>query len=227
MSEFQVRLNRRDIEIPELLADLNRVAALNQRSSVTREQYDNFGQFGATTILRKLGTWNQALAQAGLPINNRQNIAADDLFRNIANVWTSMGRQPFGRNMNELQIGSEYSLGTYERRFGSWNKALIAFSNHLTSSTLSEEKHHTVDVCPSPRKYVANLSPRGANWRLRATILIRDACTCCMCGASPARDLGTKLHVDHIIPWSKGGETVEYNLRTLCERCNIGRSNVL
>ncbi|MDR2876514.1 MAG: HNH endonuclease [Chromatiales bacterium] len=28
-------------------------------------------------------------------------------------------------------------------------------------------------------------------------------------------------------PWSKGGETVIENLRTLCSLCNIGKSNVL
>jgi 5-methylcytosine-specific restriction endonuclease McrA len=46
-----------------------------------------------------------------------------------------------------------------------------------------------------------------------------------MCGASPAKDPRTVLHVDHIVPWSKGGETTEDNLRTLCEVCNVGRGD--
>lgn len=33
------------------------------------------------------------------------------------------------------------------------------------------------------------------------------------------------LHVDHVIPWSKGDKTREDNLRTLCATCNVGRSN--
>jgi hypothetical protein len=58
---------------------------------------------------------------------------------------------------------------------------------------------------------------------LRYDILRRDNFTCVICGAS-ARE-GARLHVDHIIPIAKGGKSVPENLRTLCERCNIGKSD--
>lgn len=58
---------------------------------------------------------------------------------------------------------------------------------------------------------------------LRYDILARDGFRCKICGASAAD--GAKLHVDHIIPVSKGGKTEKANLRTLCERCNLGKSN--
>lgn len=57
--------------------------------------------------------------------------------------------------------------------------------------------------------------------KLRYQVLNRDGHRCVICGAS-ARD-GVKLHVDHIIPVSKGGKTEMSNLRTLCERCNLGK----
>jgi len=60
---------------------------------------------------------------------------------------------------------------------------------------------------------------------LRYDILKRDGFKCCICGAT-AKD-GATLHVDHIIPVSKGGKTVPSNLQTLCERCNLGKSNKL
>lgn len=58
---------------------------------------------------------------------------------------------------------------------------------------------------------------------LRMKILRRDNYKCQICGCT-AKD-GVKLHIDHIKPVSKGGKTVESNLRVLCDRCNIGRSN--
>ena len=58
---------------------------------------------------------------------------------------------------------------------------------------------------------------------LRYNILKRDEFRCQLCGATAQE--GAKLHVDHIIPVSKGGKTVSANLRTLCDRCNIGKSN--
>jgi 5-methylcytosine-specific restriction endonuclease McrA len=58
---------------------------------------------------------------------------------------------------------------------------------------------------------------------LRYDILNRDNFTCVICGASSRH--GAMLHVDHIIPISKGGKSVASNLRTLCERCNIGKSD--
>lgn len=61
------------------------------------------------------------------------------------------------------------------------------------------------------------------NDSMRYDVLKRDRFTCQKCGAT-AKD-GAKLHVDHIIPVSKGGQTTMSNLQTLCERCNIGKSN--
>jgi len=66
---------------------------------------------------------------------------------------------------------------------------------------------------------------RIANLRQRFRVMKRDGFKCVLCGASPATTPGCELQIDHIIPWSKGGETAEENLRTLCAQCNLGRSN--
>jgi len=56
---------------------------------------------------------------------------------------------------------------------------------------------------------------------LRYDIMLRDGFRCTICGASAAD--GVTLHVDHIVPVSKGGRTEMSNLRTLCDRCNLGK----
>ena len=68
---------------------------------------------------------------------------------------------------------------------------------------------------------------RNVSEGLRYKVLKRDHFKCCACGASPAKDPSVELHVDHIIPWSKGGETELENLQTLCSKCNLGKSDSL
>lgn len=58
---------------------------------------------------------------------------------------------------------------------------------------------------------------------LRYDVMHRDGFRCVLCGASPKNDPNIALHVDHILPLSKGGKTEMSNLRTLCERCNLGK----
>jgi 5-methylcytosine-specific restriction endonuclease McrA len=57
----------------------------------------------------------------------------------------------------------------------------------------------------------------------RARIINRDNSTCQMCGSKVSD--GVTLHVDHIVPVSRGGLTLDDNLRTLCQECNLGKSN--
>jgi len=60
---------------------------------------------------------------------------------------------------------------------------------------------------------------------LRYKVLKRDDFRCVKCGRSPAMEPGLQLHVDHVTPWSEGGDTVLDNLQCLCAECNLGKSN--
>jgi len=64
---------------------------------------------------------------------------------------------------------------------------------------------------------------RAISLSLRYKVFHRDKSKCLKCGNTPNDHI--KLHVDHIKPHSKGGLTVLSNLRTLCNECNLGRSN--
>jgi len=58
--------------------------------------------------------------------------------------------------------------------------------------------------------------------KLRLEILKRDNFKCVLCGATKNE---ARLHVDHIIAIDRGGLLEHRNLRTLCQRCNLGKSN--
>lgn len=58
---------------------------------------------------------------------------------------------------------------------------------------------------------------------LRDRIMKRDNYTCQICGKYMPDQVG--LHIDHIIPVSKGGKSVESNLQVTCDKCNLHKSN--
>jgi hypothetical protein len=227
VTEFQIRLRRRNIPPNELIEDIQKVSRELGTSAVTARDYDERGLFGVRTILRNFGTWNNALTSAGLEISNRLDIANEELFENLANVWTHLGRQPFGREFKDRENGSLFSLGTYEKRFGSWNNALIAFADFINSGADESATQTLAKTSKAVASTSTRRTSRDINWRLRAKILIRDSCICKMCGDSPAKNPDTVLHVDHILAWANGGETVEENLQTLCAICNIGKSDAI
>jgi hypothetical protein len=109
------------------------------------------------------------------------------------------------------------SLASRPRRTASATET----SKPLTGSRIA--KHRRAQTLTSEAAEPANR--RDPSIGLRYKVLQRDRFRCQLCGRSPATDLGCELHVDHIVPFSKGGKTVFDNLRALCAECNLGRGN--
>ena len=65
------------------------------------------------------------------------------------------------------------------------------------------------------------LASRHVPDTMRAAVLVRDGARCRKCGRS------SNLEIDHIVPVSRGGQTEELNLQTLCRRCNRAKSKKL
>jgi len=86
-----------------------------------------------------------------------------------------------------------------------------------------------VDKETTGRELVTNYSRanrrRGIAPRLRYRILEMARFRCVACGSS-SND-GVTLHIDHIIPVSRGGSSDESNLQVLCQPCNLGKSDMM
>ena len=189
----------------------------------------------AETVRRRFGSWWAALRQAGLEISSLgRRYSDDDYFENLLAVWTHYGRQPTYGEMD--QMPSSIPSGAYEAKWDTWTKALLAFLERVNSDTQDQtESPRVVEDArarPAARRRatpgrVKDVDQHDIKLGLRYEVLKRDRFRCVLCGASPATHLGCVLHVDHIIPWSKGGKTIPENLRSLCEPCNLGKSDKL
>ena len=210
---YELEVHHRNVPDDELIAELRRVAEMLDRSSVTIDQFNEHAKFHSSTLSRRFGSWFKALDAAGLQKTRNLHLTNEQLLANLDAVWLKLGRQPKYQDLTK--DNSVFSSGTYENRFGTWRKALEAFVDWANEGVTPE----TLDRTPSLQRP----TPRNINWRLRALVLMRDGARCQLCGVE-ARN-GAILHVDHVVPWSKGGETVLDNLQVLCHVCNIGKSD--
>jgi len=213
---FKLKPWNRGISNEQLLEDLRTVAKQLGKNTVKYDEYPQLGHCASRIFETRFGSWNAALRAAGLDVGRCQDISDLELFENLEHVWTTLGRQP--RREEIIRPMSRFAHGTYERRFGGWRKALETFVAYENGEV---EITKTSNVLATPS------SPRFPDLRLRWRVMSRDSFRCQCCGRSPAIEQGVQLHVDHIVPWSKGGRTCEENLKTLCERCNLGKGDLM
>jgi len=202
----------------DLLTDLIRVSKILSSDTITMKMYTENGKYDVTNLSKRFGTWRQALAKANLSPGNICNYSDKELYENILNIWQYKGKQPVRRDLNIAP--STISENPYKRRFDSWEIALKEFINYANQNEIEivQTENEIISISKS--------TGRDPSLRLRFKVLKRDNFSCCQCGASPAKDPTVELHIDHIKPWSKGGETIIDNLQTLCLKCNLGKSNL-
>jgi hypothetical protein len=229
--------SRSDINVPleTCVADLKRVAQQLGNDAITHEEYAEHGQFSPKPLIRHYGSWQAALEMNGLRRSRNFRVSEEEYFENLELLWRTLGRQP--RYGEVRKPFSKLSAGAYEHKFGSWRKALEAFVEFVNKAQVEigapeQEDGEQLPIYESSAS-ISNLSPgidgktsRTISWRLRHLVMRRDNFKCCHCGRSPALVPGVVLHIDHKEPWSKGGKTTLDNLQTLCNRCNIGKSNL-
>ena len=220
--KFELNDFHRNTSDEELLNDLKAVSNIINKDTVTMEEYNQYGKYHSTTLTRRFGSWFLCLQKAQLQMSRSKiGISNEALFDNIEKVWIKLGKQPSYTQMEEY---GEFSIGTYTKRFGGWRKTLEAFVDYVNSTEIKiDESEPTSDTTSDVANHITS---RDINLRMRFIVMKRDNFKCCMCGRSPATTPGLELHIDHIIPWSKGGETVIDNLQTLCSDCNLGKSNL-
>jgi hypothetical protein len=209
----------------EIITEMQRVARLLATATLTRQLFEANSPYTLRPVVRLFGSWPAGLKAAGLTVSNMGKRYTDEqCFENMLTVWTYYGRPPQHREMEKPP--SVVGAKPYVTRWGTWLRALDAFAtlaNMDDSPTpprpdQPEQEGSTVSgPAPDPR------GPRDIALSIRYKVLSRDRFRCVTCGRSPATHPEISLHVDHIMPWSKGGATTLANIRALCEDCNLGK----
>lgn len=213
--------------VDDIKDDIKRVLDILGQKTLTRKEYTKYGKYSGTTLEKKYKGWNNVLKMCNLDIQYIHSISEVDLFTEIERLWILLGRQP---TTTDIKKGlSKYSLNSYTRKFGGWRNALIHFINYINDEKIENIKDNVstkINYSGEENKTNLHKTTRDINLRLRFKVMARDNFKCCICGASPATNPNVILHIDHIKPWSKGGETTIDNLQTLCSKCNLGKSDL-
>jgi hypothetical protein len=119
-----------------LLADLIKVANELNKPNLTFDEYNRHGKFTSETMRVQFDSWNKAKEKAHLDVSNVINNSTEELFQNILDLWTLLGRQP--KYGEVIAPQSRFHGATYGRRFCSWTSALEAFIEYVNSENSNE-----------------------------------------------------------------------------------------
>ena len=228
---FSLDRNRAD-KIPRevVIEELRRVAVHYGNRHFTAKEFDAVAvRCKATTALRAFGPWHAAIEAAGLALRPHKKSRSDqvpeeELFAELERIWKRLGHRPSRAEWETSSARFWYT--TYTKRFGGWQNACLKFIESKSgASDLGALSKATTDLPANVSVGLlrSKIRKREIPLRLRLRVFHRDGFRCVACGRSPAIEAGVVLHVDHILPFAHGGETVLENLQTLCTQCNLGK----
>jgi hypothetical protein len=198
-------------DVPSLIAEMKRIAAVIGKPTVTSRDIGKFGRVCYETVLHRFGSMRAANEAAGLLPRAIRSWSDEELLGAVLSLWDTTlreeGRRP--RRADAKKYGMPIHFRTVVKRFGTWNKALLA------ANELAERRWTT-----RPPKAPGERTPLSV--RTRYQVFKRDLYRCRICGKT-----GVELEVDHVVPVARGGADDMENLQTLCVPCNRGKRDSL
>lgn len=245
--DFKFDFNRRQIsKIPreQIIDELVKAAKHFNYTDFSQSNFTSVANISYFTVNREFGSWENAL-QYLVEYFKKQNIefklttrrssyTVKEMFDEMERIWVALGHRP---SRNEwARMNPKISYDSLYRYFGGWTNACLKFIEYKSGETITIDEESTASNETNFKTKVTSKQlpkndeseipkTRTISLSLRLKILSRDSFRCVYCGKSPATDIGTMLHIDHIKPFSKGGKSELPNLQTLCFECNLGKSD--
>lgn len=231
---FQFKRNRTDkLSREQLLSELESIAEKSNYFEFGKRDFNKLSKISVTPIVREFGNWTNALSflrlrlnEKGLDLSPRKEppnrlYSNKQLFDEMERIWRKLGHRPSRIEWQSSKPVISYQA--YTHRFNGWTNACLKFIEYKSGNLVYAEP--TKIEPPIKTSKIERKDVRDIPLKLRLEVLKRDKFKCIFCGRSPATDNGVILHIDHVMPFSKGGKTELHNLQVLCLECNIGKSN--
>ena len=217
--EFHL-IKKEAITDEDIIEEMKSVMKKLGKTKLTIKEFDANARINSSTVASHFGSWNKALVAVGGELSKIIH-SHEEMMVNIRNAWIMKGGQPSKRDMNDKSLSS-ISSASYIRRYGTWYKALESFIAYI-----SENDEDSITDIPENNSASSfeHKTKRDPSDRLKVQVLMRDGNRCRICGVECSGGLHN-IHFDHIIPWSKGGETTLENLQVLCSACNEAKGNM-
>ncbi len=239
MGDFKFEFGRHQISKitrKQIIEELEKVAKHFNYTDFKQDDFNKIADISYFTVYREFGSWEKTmqflkehLKEKGIDFkitSRRSSYTVQEMFDEMERIWVKLGHRP---SRNEWVASSaNISYDTIYRYFGGWKNACLKFIEYkMGKKVVIENKFPDENNLPEKKATIKirKEDTRTISLKLRLDVLKRDNFRCVFCGRSPATDAGVILHIDHIIPFAKGGKTILENLQTLCSECNIGKSD--
>lgn len=213
------------ISADRIMMELTAVAHRLSFVEFGKREFDQHASVSSHTVIRHFRSWRRAvlnlkqtLAKQGITLKPRRAKFFSDmqLFEEMERIWKELGHRPSKVEWNSRN--PRISFQTYCRYFEGWQNACLKFIEYKMEQPVQlggqREDNRDISQKIATRRTTAEMK-RDVPLRLRLDVLQRDLFRCVLCGRSPATNVGTKLHLDHLAPFSKGGKTIKDNLRNV------------
>jgi hypothetical protein len=206
----------------EVEADIRRFAKVTPVAERTWATFRSWRgrRVSAHSVKQHLGPWHAALTALGIEVPGRSRSVRhsdEELLAPIERVWRWCGRYPSALDFRKYSAvhNDGISNAAIYYRFGPVRPFLAAFAEWKQGRMTMRDLLLFGDTERARRE------PISPGLRHRVVHAANSTCACC--GRSPANTRGLAVHVDHIVPVSKGGSDDVSNLQVLCADCNLGK----
>lgn len=118
---FELPPKYAEINAQRLREELNEVADYLGRTP-TRSEMDEYSETPTNWYYREFDSWIMAIREAGLePVSQPNQYSDKELLKEVNALAKRVGRTPRQEDMEQY---GEFSVSTYNERFGSWNQTL-------------------------------------------------------------------------------------------------------